>query len=74
VDGSAQKWERPYVKVMASRPPPAPANACAMLSLCWATEVDGTDCGAFGSVVGVDMMLKVEQKVSGYWNDGLCLH
>lgn len=33
---------KPYVKVIASNPPPAPARACAMLSLCWAAEVAGT--------------------------------
>jgi hypothetical protein len=49
----------PYVKVIASRPPPAPAKACAMLSLCWATAMAGAGCGALGSVVAVDILLGI---------------
>ena len=33
-----------YVKAMDSSPPPAPASACATLSLCCAAELDGTLC------------------------------
>lgn len=40
-------WEghvRAYVKAMDSSPPPAPARACATLSLCWATALEGALC------------------------------
>lgn len=35
--------ERTDVKVMERRPPPAPARACAMLSLCWMMGVGEVD-------------------------------
>ena len=46
-DRDASTWARVdrvmrgYVRVIASNPPPAPASAWAMLSLCWAAEVAG---------------------------------
>lgn len=39
----ATKLEGAYVNVIASKPPPAPARACAMLSLCCAAELAATD-------------------------------
>ena len=53
-----------YVNAIAARPPPAPANAWAMLSLCWAADVAGT--ASRGAVEAATVAAPAEVEFDGF--------